>query len=158
VQEAVIGAGTVLGVHANGLRAARLGGADGRHHLRDDRRPVEPAAELAGDHLVRGGDRQVVVAQPQRQRTLNVSGHRPAPAGQPHRTERPGLGEGNVGPDVRHLMEEEREASLGLCHTQLGEVEVDHRLAELRQPRARGLHPVAVGHVEEVNDRHVIPP
>ncbi len=95
------------------------------------------------------------MAQPERRRVLHVRGHRPAPARQPQRAERAGLGQGKVGPDVGHLVKQERKADLRLRHAQLAQVEVDHGLAELRQAGARGLHAVPVGHVEEVNNGHV---
>ena len=73
------------------------------------------AAELVRDHLVRGGDRHVVMAQAPATRSgdghrgLDVRGNRPAPAGQPQVAERPRLGQRQAGPDVRHLVEQERE-------------------------------------------------
>ena len=66
----------------------------------------------------------------------------------------PASAQGHVGPDVGRLVEQEREAQLGLGHTESAQVEVDHRLAELGQPGPCRLHAVAVGHVEEVNRWH----
>ena len=132
---------------------------DGRRHLLDDRGAVQLAAELVRDHLVRGGDRQVVMPQarpggPDRHGGLDVGRDGPAPAGQPQVAERARLRQRQAGPDVGRLVEQEREPDLGLRHPQPPQVEVDHHLAELRQPRPRGLHPVPVGHVKKVDRWH----
>jgi len=66
-----------------------------------------------------------------------------------------GLRQGHVGPDVGDLVEQEREADLGLGHAQPAQVEIDHHLAELGQARPCRLHPVPVGHVEKMNRWHV---
>ena len=70
----------------------RPGDRHGGGHLVDDRGAVELAAELARDHLVRGGDRHVVVAQAlaagHRDHGLDVGRHCRAPAGQPQVPER----------------------------------------------------------------------
>jgi hypothetical protein len=98
------------------------------------------------------------VRQPERRGPLDVGRDGPAPPRQPQVTEGPGAGQRHVGPDVGHLVEQEREADLRLRHAQPAQVEVDHRLAELGQPGPRGLHAVAVGDIEEMNGRHPGPP
>ncbi len=170
-QVPVVGPRSVLRVDANAVLTWRASGTtsagrarhrDGRRHLLDDRRAVQPAAELVRDHLVRGGDGQVVVSQsrpvirprPDRHGGLDVRGHGPAPAGQPQPAERARLRQRQARPDVGHLVEQEGEPDLGLRHPQPPEVEVDHHLAELRQARPRGLHPVPVGHVKKVDRWH----
>ena len=135
-QERLVGAGTVLGVHPDRARPAGPRGLHRRHHLVDQGGPVEPAAELAPQHLVAGRDGQVVVAQPQRRRPLDIAGHRPAPAGQPQVPERARLGQGELRADIGHLVEQEREPDLGLGHPEPAQIEVDHRLAELGQAEA----------------------
>jgi len=55
---------------------------------------------------------------------------------------------------VGHLVEQEREAGLGLGDAEPSQVEVDNRLAELGQVDPGCLDAVAVGHVEEVDPWH----
>src|SRR6266702_4198308 len=82
--------GTTLAWRASGTTQPRLRNRHGRGHFLDDRGTVHFAAELVRDHLVRGGDRQVVVPQPgpfapagpDRHRRLHVGRDGPAPAGQ----------------------------------------------------------------------------
>src|SRR6185437_14618930 len=155
-QEPVVGPGPVFGVDPDGGGAAGLGRVHGAGHLPDDGIAVEPPAELLRQHLLRGGDGQVVVLKAQGQGLLDVGGHAPAPARQQQAAERAGLGQRHLSAHVRNLVEQEREADLGLRHAEPPKVEVHHRLTELGQPGPRGLHAVAVGHVEEVNVRHAI--
>jgi len=84
------------------------------------------------------------VAQPERDRAFHVGRDGAAPPGQSQRPEGTSLGQGNTGSDVGHLVKQEREADLGLGHAELGQVEVDHRLAELGQAGAGGLRAIAV--------------
>ena len=95
--------------------------------------------------------------QAERQGGLDVAGDGPGPAGQAQVAERARLGQGEVGPQVGHLVEQEREAGLGLGDAELAQVEVDHRLAELGQVDPGRLDAVAVGHVEEVDPWHGVP-
>ena len=146
---------TMVNFYLGRLGAGRLGHLDGLDRLADDARAVQLAAELVAQHLIRRRDRQVVVLEPELRRALHVTGDRAAPAGEPQVAERAGLRERGLRADVGHLVEQEREADLGLRDAQLAQVEVDHRLAELRQPGPGRLHPVAVRDVEEVDACHV---
>jgi hypothetical protein len=153
-EESIIRTRTVLSVHADRLDAALPGRLYGGDHLADDRISIEPAAKLVLDHLVRGRDGQVVMAQSERECGLNVTGECSAPAGEQHWTERASLRQGEIRSYIRSLVEEEREPDFRLRNTETSKVEVDHRLAELRQAGAGRLHPVAVGHVKNVNRWH----
>ncbi len=153
-QEPVVRPRPVLGVHADRLRTAVPGRGDGRRHLADDGSAVQLAAELVRDHLVRGRDRQVVVAQAKRDCLLHVGRDCAAPPGQPQVAEGSGPRKRNVRADVGLFVEEERKPDLGLRYAQLGQVEVDHRLAELGQAGARCLDAVAVGDIQEMDLSH----
>jgi hypothetical protein len=91
--------------------------------------------------------RAIPLARPDGHGGLDIGRHGPAPAGKAQVTECASLREGQARPHVGHLVEQEREADLGLGHAQPPQIEVDHHLAELGQARPRGLHPVPVGHV-----------
>jgi hypothetical protein len=94
------------------------------------------------------------MAKTEWQGSLDIASDRPAPTGQAQRSEGTGVGQRDLGLDVRDLMEQERETDLGLRHPEAPQVEVDHRLAELAQPGPGCLNTVAVGDVEEMDPWH----
>jgi hypothetical protein len=94
------------------------------------------------------------VPQAERHGLLDVGGDPAAPAGEAQVAERARLLQRHLRPHVGHLVEEEREADLGLRDAEAAQVPVDHRLAELGQPGACGLHAIAVGHVQEMHSWH----
>ena len=74
----------------------------------------------------------------------------------PELAARVGVGERHLRADVGHLVEQEREADLGLRDPEPRQVHVDHRLAELGQAGPGRLDPVTVGDVQEVDAWHGI--
>ena len=134
---------------------AALAARTAADHLRDDGVPVEPAAELvraaSGPTWRSTGCSAAARAAAAFSTSPATARHQPDSRRSPNA---PRLGQRDLRPHVGHLVEQEREADLGLGHAEPAQIEVDHRLAELRQPGPGGLHAVAVGDVKEVNLWH----
>src|SRR5260370_127463 len=118
-------------------------------------RLIHPSCPASGSPRAPGTE--VADAEPEAVVQWGSRGQRAAPAGQPQVTERTGAGERDLGADVGNLVEQGGKADLRLGDAEFAQIEVDHRLAELRQPGPGRLDAVAVGDVEEVDARHGLP-
>ncbi|MBA7558759.1 hypothetical protein ES708_00368 [subsurface metagenome] len=145
-----VGPGGVLGVDADALGARSPGGVDRRRHVVDNVLLGLPALELTHNHLVGGGYGNVQVfytGHPLKGR-LHVVGDGSYPAPQADGLQHPHLGQLQVGFQIAGLVLGSGEAELGLKYPDFIEVDVGHRLFQLRKPKLGGLYSVTVSYIK----------